>query len=137
MRRSMTWLIVVVAGGALLVGCGGGGSSSTASSQTSSTPAATSAPAATSSTPTTSTGAAGSLSVQQAVASCRSVVKRATTLPANLKAKVEGICNKAANGDVAGAQAAAKEVCVEVINSYPIPSGPAKEQALAACKKAK
>jgi hypothetical protein len=134
MRRSMTWLTVVLAGGAVLVGCGGGGSSSTASSQTSSTPAATSTPS--SSTPTTSTGAGG-VSVQQALASCRSLVKRAATLPANLKIKVEGICNKAANGDVAGARAAAKEVCVEVINSYPIPSGTAKEQALAACRKAK
>lgn len=76
------------------------------------------------------------MAVQQAVSSCRSMV-RATTLPANLKAKVEGICDKAASGDLNGARAAAKEVCVEVINSYPIPAGPAKDQALAACNKAK
>jgi hypothetical protein len=134
MQRPVTWLIVALMGAALLAGCGGG-SSSTASSQSTSTPsAATPAPATTSPTPTTG---AGGLSVQQAVASCRSVVKRATTLPANLKAKVEGICNKAANGDVAGARAAAKEVCLEVINSYPIPAGAAKDQALAACNQAK
>jgi len=135
MQRPVTWLIVALMGAALLAGCGGG-SSSTASSQSTSTPsAATPAPATTSPTPTT-TGTGG-LSVQQAVASCRSVVKRATTLPANLKAKVEGICNKAANGDVAGARAAAKEVCLEVINSYPIPAGPSKDQALAACNTVK
>jgi hypothetical protein len=135
MQRSVTCLILALVGAALLAGCGGG-SSSTASSQSSSTPSVTtSAPAATSSTPTT--GAGGGLAVQQAVSSCRSVVKRATTLPANLKAKVEGICDKAASGDLNGARAAAKEVCVEVINSYPIPAGPAKDQALAACNKAK
>ena len=135
MQRPVTWLIVALMGAALLAGCGGG-SSSTASSQSTSTPSATTpAPATTSPTPTT-TGTGG-LSVQQAVASCRSVVKRATTLPANLKAKVEGICNKAANGDVAGARAAAKEVCLEVINSYPIPAGPSKDQALAACNTVK
>jgi hypothetical protein len=52
-----------------------------------------------------------------------------------VKSKVEGICNKAASGNLAGAQAAAKEVCVEVINASPI-SGAAKQQALAACKAA-
>jgi hypothetical protein len=52
-----------------------------------------------------------------------------------LKSKVEGICNKAASGDLAGARAAAKEVCVEVIDASPI-SGAAKQQALAACKAA-
>jgi hypothetical protein len=134
MQRPLTWLIVALVGAVLLAGCGGG-SSSTASSQSTPTPSATtSAPAATSPTPTTG---AGGLSVQQAVASCRSVVKGATTLPANLKAKVEGICNKAASGDLAGARAAAKEVCLEVVNGYPIPAGPAKDQALAACNKAK
>jgi hypothetical protein len=51
-----------------------------------------------------------------------------------LKAKVEGICNKASNGDLAGARAAAKEVCAEVINASPIPAA-AKAQALAACQR--
>jgi hypothetical protein len=50
-----------------------------------------------------------------------------------VKAKVEGICNKAAAGDAAGARAAAEEVCVEVINASPIPAA-AKGKALAGCK---
>jgi len=37
---------------------------------------------------------------------------------------------------LAGARAAAKEVCEEVINSSPIPAGAIKEHALAACKAA-
>jgi hypothetical protein len=61
------------------------------------------------------------------------VVAHATTLSASVKSKAEGICNKAASGNVAGARAAAKEVCVEVINASPIPSAE-KAQALAACK---
>jgi hypothetical protein len=61
------------------------------------------------------------------------VVAHEPTLSSNLKSKVEGICNKAANGNIAAARAAAKEVCVEVINASPIPSAD-KQQALAACK---
>jgi len=69
------------------------------------------------------------------VAVCKSIITRAPTLSAATKAKVEGVCNKAASGDLAGARAAAKEVCAEVINASPI-SGPAKAQALAACQRA-
>jgi hypothetical protein len=71
--------------------------------------------------------------VAEAVAACKSVIQRDPTLSASLKAKVEGICNKAASGNLAGARAAAKEVCAEVINASPIPAA-AKEEALAACK---
>jgi hypothetical protein len=74
--------------------------------------------------------------VADAVAECKSVIKEAPTLGASTKAKVEAICNKAADGDLAGARAAAKEVCEEVINSSPIPAGAIKEHALAACKAA-
>jgi len=72
----------------------------------------------------------------QAVATCKSAVQKATTLSASVKAKLEGICNKAASGDLAGARTAAREVCVEVVNATPIPSSSAKQQALAACKTA-
>jgi hypothetical protein len=72
--------------------------------------------------------------VAQAVAVCKSVIQREPTLSASLKVKVEGICNKAASGNLAGARAAAKEVCAEVINASPIPAA-AKAQALAACQR--
>src|SRR5665213_1316978 len=75
----------------------------------------------------------GSAGVADAVAEGKSVIQREPTLSASLKAKVEGICNKAASGNLNGARAAAKEVCVEIINASPIPSA-AKAQALAACK---
>jgi hypothetical protein len=61
------------------------------------------------------------------------VVAHEPTLSSSLKQKVEGICNKAASGNVAAARKAAKEVCVEVINASPLPSAD-KAQALAACK---
>lgn len=125
--------VVVLLCGALVAGCGS--SSSTTSSSTS-TPGSTStsAPASTStSSTTTPNGAASAAGVAQYVAACKSIIQREPTLAANVKAKVEAICNKAAGGDLEGARKAAKEVCVEVINSSPIPSA-AKAQAIAACK---
>jgi hypothetical protein len=141
-RQLSTWLVVALVG-VFIAGCGS--SSSTSSSQSSAAPAATattsSTPAAggtTSATTTTPsvptsvpTTAAG---VAQAVAACKSIIQSEPTLSGSLKAKVEGICNKAASGDLAGARTAAKEVCAEVINASPIPAA-AKSQALAACQR--
>jgi len=72
--------------------------------------------------------------VAEAVAVCKSVIQRDPTLSSSLKAKVEGICNKAAHGNLAAARAAGKEVCAEVINASPIPAA-AKAEALAACQR--
>jgi hypothetical protein len=147
-RQRSKWLVVVVIGSVFIAGCGSSSSSSSTSSQsgstaattgttTSSTPASTgttsSAPS-TSSTPSTIPNPASSAGLADAVAECRSVIKEAPTLSASTKTKVEAICNKAADGDLAGARAAAKEVCEEVINASPIPAGAVKERALAACK---
>jgi hypothetical protein len=117
---------------AFVAGCGSSSSTTSGSTTSTSAPAA----AGTSSTPPTTSinGAAAAAGVAQYVAVCRSVLKREPSLPANVKAKVEGICNKAANGDLEGARKAAKEVCVEVIKASPIPSV-AKEEAIAACEK--
>jgi hypothetical protein len=68
------------------------------------------------------------------VAACKAIVQTEPTLSASVKSKVEGICNKAANGDLAGVKTAAKEVCKEVINAAPIPSS-AKAQGIAACER--
>jgi hypothetical protein len=143
-RKLCTLLVVAIGSAAFGAGCGSS-SSTTSSSQTSSTPAASTpataaatttqatspAPTGTASTPS---GTASPAAVQQIVAECQSVIHRAPTLSASVKARVEGVCNKAASGDLAGARAAAKEVCVEVINASPIPEF-AKQRALAACKK--
>ncbi len=136
-------LVFVLLLGALLAGCGSS-SSTTSSSTAASTPVTTSTSspvaAGTSSTtqattsPATTSSAASAAGVAQYVAVCKSIIQREPALAASVKAKVEGICNKAADGDIEGARAAAKEVCVEVINASPIPPGTAKEHALAACK---
>lgn len=122
--------------GALIAGCGS--SSSTTSRSTATTPATTSSAAAatttsTAGTSTASNGVVPPADLAAAVAECKSVVEHATTLSSGLKSKVEGICNKAAHGNIAAARTAAKEVCVEVINASPLPASD-KTQALAACK---
>ncbi len=125
--------------GALIAGCGSSGNSTTSgststTSTTSSTPAAAATSSTSTSTPSTTPGSpVSAATLAAAVAECRSVVQHAPTLSSSVKSKVEGICNKAASGDLAGARAAAKEVCVEVINASPIPAAD-KAQALAACK---
>jgi hypothetical protein len=139
-RQRSTWLVVALAG-VLIAGCGSSSSTSSSSSTptqvisvtqpattgTTSTSSPTNTPSVPTSVPTTAAG------VAQAVAVCKSIIQREPTLSASLKAKVEGICNKAASGNLAGARAAGKEVCAEVINASPIPAA-AKAQALAACK---
>jgi hypothetical protein len=122
-KQSSKWLAVALVGGLFVAGCGSS-SSSSSSTTSSSTPTTTST-----SSITVPTGPG----VAQAVASCKSVVQKAPTLSAATKAKIEGICEKAGTNPAA-ARTAAKEVCIEVVNASPIPSGSIKEKALAACK---
>lgn len=137
--RVSAYLVVAVVGGAFIAGCGGSSSSTPTgkSVSTAATPPPAAAGTASTSATTTPGGAtsgAGALSVQQTAAICQEIVRAAPTLSAAAKAKVEGICAKAASGDLAGARQASKEVCAEVVNSTSMPPGPAKEQALAACQ---
>jgi hypothetical protein len=144
-KRS-TNLAVALACAALLAGCGSSGSSttsttattgSTAAAQgtTSSGTTATTETSTSSSTPTpsSSTAAPNPAVVAQYADVCKAIIKSVPSLSATVKAKVEGICNKAAKGDEASARAAAKEVCVEVISASPIPAA-AKQRSLAECK---
>ena len=117
MIRGLSICLIALAGGALVAGCGSS-SKSTSSSQTV-------APAS---------SATGGPSVAQAVAACRQVVRIELALSPSVKAKVEGICNKAAAGDLEGARKAADEVCTQVIDASPVLTGEAKARALAACK---
>jgi type IV pilus biogenesis protein CpaD/CtpE len=121
-RKLSAGLLVALVSGALLAGCG-----SSSSSSSSSAPAAT-----TSSTP--AGGTSSSPAVAAAVAACKSGIQKASSLSASAKSKLEGVCEKAAHGDKQAVRKAAEEVCAEVVNSSPIPSGSAKEQALASCK---
>jgi hypothetical protein len=144
-KRS-TNLAAALACAALLAGCGSSGSSTTSTTATTSSTAAaqgttgsgTTATAETSTsastpTPTTSTAAPNPAVVAQYADVCKAIIKSVPSLSATVKAKVEGICNKAAKGDEASARAAAKEVCVEVISASPIPAA-AKQKSLAECK---
>jgi hypothetical protein len=135
-RTPVTALAVLLLGGALLAGCGGSSTTttqSTTTAQSTSTPAATTAP--TNSTGTTASTPSGPLIASpQAVEACKHAIQAAPTLTAAAKAKLEGVCDKAAHGDQAAVKKAAREVCEEVINNSPIPGGASKDQALAACK---
>jgi hypothetical protein len=144
-KRS-TNLAAALACAALLAGCGSSGSSTTSTTATTSSTAAaqgttgsgTTATAETSTsastpTPTSSTAAPNPAVVAQYADVCKAIIKSVPSLSATVKAKVEGICNKAAKGDEASARAAAKEVCVEVISASPIPAA-AKQKSLAECK---
>jgi hypothetical protein len=129
-RMRSPLFVVALLCGVLVAGCGSSSSSSTTTGSTS-----TSAPASTATSKSTSTTPSGATAagVAQYVAACKSVIQHEPTLSGDVKAKVEGICNKAADGDIEGARKAAKEVCIEVINASPIPAA-AKSQAVAACK---
>jgi ABC-type phosphate transport system substrate-binding protein len=130
-KRSPLFVVALLCG-VLVAGCGSSSSSTTSGSTTSGS-TSTSAPASTSKSTSTTPNAATAAGVAQYVAACKSVIQHEPTLSADVKSKVEGICNKAADGDLEGARKAAKEVCIEVINASPIPAA-AKAQAVAACK---
>ena len=119
----LTLPATLLACAALAAGCGSSSSSSTTTATTATT-ASTSAPAS----------GANAAAVGQYVQECKSIVEREPSLSASVKQKVEGICNKAADGDVEGARKAAREVCVEIINASPIPSASLKKQAVEACE---
>ena len=145
MFRKPFLILMVSAAATGLVAAGCGSSSHT-------TPAAASTPAASTSggTSSTSSSSGGSSSsgsssssssnpaVVQAVAACKASINSATTLPASDKTKLTGLCDKAANGDVAGVKKIAAEVCKDIVNAdVPSSAGASiKDQALAACKKA-
>jgi hypothetical protein len=146
-KRS-TNLAAALACAALLAGCGSSGSSTTTTTTTttsstaaapgttsSGTTATTGTSTTSASTPTSSssTAAPNPAVVAQYADVCKAIIKSVPSLSATVKAKVEGICNKAAKGDEASARAAAKEVCVEVISASPIPAA-AKQKSLAECK---
>ncbi len=128
-----------------MAGCGSSNSSTTTSTAATTTAETSSAAATTpttaskspTSTPTATTKpsqptVAGAATAEYATV-CKSIITHEPTLESSLKSKLEGICSKAADGDLAGARAAAKQVCAEVIKSTPIPAAD-KEKALAACK---
>ncbi|HEX5225556.1 MAG TPA: hypothetical protein VFW29_10560 [Solirubrobacteraceae bacterium] len=130
-RSSLLACAALAAAGTSLLGCGSSSKSSTTSAT--STPAPAQATGA-QSTPTSTSGA-GSANGAAAVAACKQAIQAQTTLSSDDKHKLEGLCAKAANGNEAEIRQAAKAICEEVINKSAIPAGPAREQALQACRK--
>jgi len=115
-----TWLAVASVGVALLAGCG----SSSTSSQSSTSGQ-------------TSTAAGTSVAGQQDVAGCKHGIQSQSELSASAKARLEKICEKAANGNPATLQQVAHEACVELVNASHVPAGISKEEALAICNTVK
>jgi hypothetical protein len=127
MRTLFTWLSIPLAAGVLLAGCGSSSSSSTSAS-TSSTGAG--------STTASTTGSTTSQATAAAVESCRRGAKAIPTLSSATRSKIEAICDKAASGEPAAVRTAAREVCEEIVKASPLPSGSAKQHAIAGCKSA-
>jgi hypothetical protein len=119
-----TWLAVAITGGAFVAGCGGssGGSSSTSSQTTSAGQ---------------TTGPGTSVVGQQDVAGCKHSIQSQAQLSASAKARLEKICEKAANGNPATLQQVAHEACVELVNASHVPAGVSRQEALAICKDVK
>jgi hypothetical protein len=112
------WLITTLVCGVLLAGCASSSSS-------------TSGPS-TGSEPGSSSGASGITS--QAIAACKSAVKSEKTLSANAKRKLDGVCGQVAKGNTAPLKKIQREVCEETVENAGIPSGPAREKAVAVCR---
>jgi len=141
MRKPFLILLVVSAGTSVLAaGCGSSSSHTPSSTASPTTAGGTTGGAASTSTPTSSSSSGGSSNpaVAQAVTACKASINGASQLSASLKTKLTSLCDKAANGDAAGAKKVAAEVCKNIVNADVPSSAPAalKQQALAACKKA-
>lgn len=125
-------LIVALACGLAVAGCGGSKKSSSKPSQ----PAAntTTQSSGTTTAASASSGAASS-QIKAAVDACKQSVDAQATLSATAKADLKGLCDKAASGNAADVQKAAKEVCIKLIEDT-VPAGDAQTQAKAACNQA-
>ena len=121
MRNLYLVLVAVLASAVLAAGCGGGddnggGSDSSKSSGTS-----------------TSGSSSSNENVQQVVDSCKQSVNAASSLSSAAKKDLNDLCEKAGSGDEAAARKASEDVCVRIVKDT-IPSGPARDQAVDACK---
>ncbi|MDX6513910.1 MAG: hypothetical protein QOE36_3414 [Gaiellaceae bacterium] len=138
MTRSIQILLIGALACGLAVGCGGSSkkasSAPPAQSTTAAAPTTTMAP-----TTTESSGSSGNVAanpqVKAAVESCKQAVDAQPTLSASDKSDLKGLCDKAASGDPAAVQKAAKEVCIKIVKGQ-VPAGAARDQAVAACAQA-
>jgi hypothetical protein len=134
-RRRYPLPIAALACVALLAGCGSSGSNSTSTAASSPAAAQTGSTAAKSTSSSTAGVPTGSAEIKAAIAECKQIIQQQSKLPSGAKSKLEGACEKAANGDTNAVKVAAREVCEEVIDKSAVPNGSAKEEALKACRK--
>jgi hypothetical protein len=126
------WAVALVAG-ILIAGCGGGGGKTTTSSTTKTAAAThTAATQNASTSKTSSPTTASSPEVAAVVTRCKASISAVPTLSASEKHQLLLVCQRAASGNVAGATAAVRQVCVQIANH--LPSGAARTEALTLCK---
>jgi hypothetical protein len=71
---------------------------------------------------------------REGVASCKQTVDQAQGLSASVKEELEGICDKAAEGDESAVRKATQDVCVKIVEEN-TPARSARYQAVADCKR--
>jgi hypothetical protein len=124
MRRNLYLVLVAALASAVLAaGCGGddngGGGGSSSSSKSSDT--------------STSSSSSSNPDVQRIIDSCKQSVSSAQGLSAAAKKDLDDLCEKAGSGDEEAARKASQDVCVRIVKDT-IPSGPAQDQGVNACK---
>jgi hypothetical protein len=126
MRRNLYLVLVAMLASAILAaGCGGGDDNGSSDSSKSS--------GSTSSSSDTTSSPSSNANVQQVVDSCKQSVSAAQGLSSSAKKDLNDLCEKAGSGDEAAARKASQNVCVTIVKDT-IPSGPARDQAVDACK---
>ena len=112
MLRKM--LVVLTFGAAVIAGCGGddGGSGGSGGS---------------------GGGSSANPNVQAAIDSCKQSIDAQAQLKPDTVTELKKICEDAGNGDIEDTQAAAKKVCVKIVEDT-VPSGAAQDQAKSACE---
>lgn len=73
--------------------------------------------------------------IEAAVEQCKTSIQAQTQLSEELRAELEGICDKAGSGDIEDAQQASVEVCVKIAEEM-VPEGAARDQVIASCEQA-
>jgi hypothetical protein len=71
--------------------------------------------------------------VQQIIDSCKRSVNAAQSLSSAAKKDLNDLCEKAGSGDEEAARKASQDVCVRIVKDT-VPAGPARDQAVDACK---
>jgi hypothetical protein len=109
-RRLNLLVVAVLASGALAAGCGGGDDNG--DGDNSGVPAG---------------------DVKQAEANCKRQVDQAQGLSGDVKSDLKKSCEAAARGDEDAVRKATRNVCVKIVEQN-VPAGPARDQAVDACK---